>query len=260
MATTTSAGELAIARRRGSSEETSLSDRWSLRLAATLLVAGVVLSFGAGLFHPEREPANNHAAAFAEYASSSNWTAVHLGQFVGLAVLIMGLLVLFVVLNVHSGLMAWINRFGAISAVVAFALYAVLQAVDGVALKQAVDAWVRAPEADKAARFASAESIRWLEWAVRSYESYILGLSLVLFGMVVGWTGRVPKPIGYLMGLSGLTYLAQGWVLGSEGFSATNTAPTLLGIGFILAWSLWLLVIAWRMKASVAPPLRGEIS
>jgi hypothetical protein len=35
--------------------------------------------------------------------------------------------------------------------------------VDGVALKQAVNAWVDAPEAEKAARFAAAEAMRWLE-------------------------------------------------------------------------------------------------
>jgi hypothetical protein len=28
------------------------------------------------------------------------------------------------------------------------------------------------------------------------------------------------KTLGYLMALSGLAYIAQGWVLGSEGFSA----------------------------------------
>src|SRR5829696_491637 len=110
-----------------------------------------------------------------------------------MAVIIAGLVVLYFALDIRAGAAAWGARLGAVFAAVALALYAVLQAVDGVALKQAVDAWVRAPEAEKAARFASAESIRWLEWAVRSYESYLLGLSLVLFGMVVGWTGRVPK-------------------------------------------------------------------
>ncbi len=46
---------------------------------------------------------------------------------------------------------------------VALGLSGVLQAVDGVALKQAVDAWVSAPDAEEAARFASAETVRWLE-------------------------------------------------------------------------------------------------
>jgi hypothetical protein len=50
---------------------------------------------------------------------------------------------------------------------VTLALYGVLQAVDGVALKQVVDAWASAPEAEKVERFATAEAIRWLEWGVR---------------------------------------------------------------------------------------------
>jgi Domain of unknown function (DUF4386) len=140
--------------------------------------------------------------------------------------------------------------------VVALALYGVLQAVDGVALKQAVDAWVRAPDAEKAARFASAETVRWLEWAVRSYHSFMLGLVLVLFATVIVMTARIPRPIGYLMGVCGLAYIVQVWVLGSEGFSGTNTLPTLFGIIFFLAWSIWLLISAWRMQALVAAPTR----
>ena len=47
--------------------------------------------------------------------------------------------------------------------IAALALYGVLQAVDGVALKEAVDAGVSAPDAEKAARFGNAETVRWLE-------------------------------------------------------------------------------------------------
>jgi hypothetical protein len=228
-----------------------MTDRKSLRLSATLLLLGTVLSLVAGIFHPEREAANDHVAAFTEYASSTNWTAVHLGQFVGMAVFIAGLLVLFYALNVRKGTPLWSVWSGAVSAVVALALYGVLQAVDGVALKQAVDAWMAAPEAEKVARFASAETIRWLEWAVRSYQSFMLGLSLILLAATIVWSARISRPIGYLMGLSGLAYIVQGWVLGSEGFSAKNTIPTLLAYISIFAWIIWLLIIAWRMKEPV---------
>src|SRR5213594_2337412 len=179
-------------------------------------------------------------AVFAEYASSGNWTAIHLGQFAGMAVIIAGLLVLFFALNIHSGAPEWAGRFGAVSAVVALALYGVLQAVDGVALKQAVDAWVSAPETEKAARFASAETIRWLEWGTRSYQSFMFGLTLILLGSAVALTARLPRALGYLMGLSGLAYIVQGWVLGSEGFPASNEFAILAGYVLILAWIIWL--------------------
>ena len=56
------------------------------------------------------------------------------------------------------------------------------------------------------------------------------------------------------MGLSGLAYLAQGWVIGSEGFSATNSVPTLVGIVATLVWSIWLLISALRMPQPVDTP------
>ncbi|HWI00895.1 MAG TPA: hypothetical protein VNT27_11240, partial [Propionibacteriaceae bacterium] len=126
----------------------------------------------------------------------------------------------------------------------------VLEAVDGVGLKQAVNAWASAGEGDKAVRFAAAETVRWLEWAVRSYHSFVFGLALILFGAVIAVTGRVSRPIGYLMALSGLSYLAQGWIIGSSGFSSGNQIPTLLGIGLILVWTVWLLIAALRMKTA----------
>jgi hypothetical protein len=241
------------------STESSLSNRL-LRFSAGLLLAGILISFLAGYFHPDHAPANNHVAAFTEYAGDANWTAVHLGQFAGMAIIILGQVVLFFALDIPSGTAAWANRFGLIFAVVALALYAVLQAVDGVALKHAVDAWINAPQAEKAARFASAEVVRWLEWAVRSYQSYVLGLAFLCFGSAIVLTGRVSKVIGSLMGFSGLAYLAQGWVLGSQGFSSANTVPTLLGIAVTLTWSIGLCIVSWRAKGTEIVAAKRELA
>lgn len=163
--------------------------------------------------------------------------AVHLAQFIGMALIVAGLLVLDAALD--QGL--WPARLGAFFAVVALALYGVLQAVDGVALKHAVDAWVAAPETEKAARFASAETTRWLEWGSKSYHTLVFGTSLILFAMAILRTGFVPRPIGYLMGLAGITYLIQGWILGVMGFDPAEI-PTVTGIILNL---VWLLVFAW---------------
>lgn len=140
-----------------------LARRRSLRLSATLLLVGQLLYIVVTQFHADGD-ANNHPAVFAEYAGSGIWTVIHLGQFAGMAIFLAGLLALFFALDVQAGTARWAGRFGAASAVATLALYGVLQAVDGVALKQAVNAWAGAPDAEKAARFASAEAIRWLEW------------------------------------------------------------------------------------------------
>jgi len=227
-----------------------MADRSLLRLSTTLVVIGEVLFALVTLFHPGREDPNNHPAVFAEYASSGSWTAIHFGQFVFMAVLLVGLLVLFFALDVRSGIPGWVGRFAAVSVVVALALYGVVQAVDGVALKHAVDAWASAPEAEKATRFASAETMRWLEWGTTSYQTFMFALALILLATVIVWTARVPRPIGYLMGLAAIPNLVQSLVVGTEGFSVSFLAGSLsvVALPLMLAWSIWLLIVAWRMK------------
>jgi len=231
----------------------SRTEQNPLRLAAALLLAGVLVTAIAGFLHPEGPDANNHQSIFAIYAASQLWTAVHLGQFIGMGSITSGLVVLFFALDARVGVGLWLNRFALLSAGIALALYAVLQAVDGVGLKQAVNAWASAADGDKAMRFDAAETIRWLEWAVRSYHSFVFGLALVMFGLAIVVLRPVSRLIGYLMALSGLCYLAQGWIIGATGFSSANQIPTLLGIGSILAWSIWLFIAALRGKTAARP-------
>jgi hypothetical protein len=115
-----------------------MMDRKALRLSAVMLLVGLILFVGGtASFHPGHEPANNHPAAFAEYASSTGWTAVHLGQFAFMALITAGLLLLYFALDLRNWNLGWVARLGAVSAAVALGLYGVLQAVDGFALKQA---------------------------------------------------------------------------------------------------------------------------
>ena len=229
---------------------TNTFDRTLLRVSAGVLFLGEILFGVAGTFHPSHEPANSHAAVFAEYAHSANWTLVHLGQFAGMLVIIAGLLILFRALNIRSGMAGLVAQGAAVSAVITLSLYGFLQAVDGVALKQVVDAWASAPAAEKAARFASAEAVRYLEWGGRSYQDFMLGLTFILFAVAIVWTARIPRTVGFLVGLTGVAYIAQGLVTGAEGFSMNNSTPTLFAYVLWLVWSIWLLIFAWRTKES----------
>ena len=224
-------------------------DRKLLRLSATLLLIGFVFSDVLQFLHPDGGP--TYEVTFANYAGSSDWAAVHLGQFVSTAILLAGLLVLFFALGVSQGTARWLGFFGAIAAGVSLVLNGVVYAVDGVALKQAVDAWVSAPAAQQATRLASAEAIRWLEWGANSYWNLTQGLSLVFFALVIVWTARVPRPIGYLMGVSGLAFIVLGWLVGTQGFTSSGMVPTDVGYLSLVAFTIWLLVVAWRRKESV---------
>jgi hypothetical protein len=218
----------------------------SLRLSATLLLVGQLLYIVITQFHTGGD-ANDHPAIFAAYAASAIWTAVHLGQFVAMAILLVGLFVLGCLLDAEARSASWAGRCGAAFAVAALALYGALQAVDGVANQQADVAWVNAPDSEKAARFASAEAIRWIEWGMRSYHDVALGLAVLLVAAALLRTAWLPWPIALVMALSGVAYLMQGWVVGVEGFSQTESITIVVTWLLSLAWMLWLVAVAWRM-------------
>jgi uncharacterized membrane protein len=88
---------------------------------------------------------------------------------------------------------------------------------------------------------------------MRSYHDYALGLAVLLFAAAIARTPRIPQPIAYLMGLSGLAYLVQGWVVGAEGFSATQSILIVAAWVLSVAWMIWLAVITRRMHDSAAP-------
>jgi hypothetical protein len=56
-------------------------ERESVRLAAVLLLAGVVVAAIAGFLRVEGADANDHRTIFSIYAANRSWTAAHLGQF-----------------------------------------------------------------------------------------------------------------------------------------------------------------------------------
>lgn len=216
-----------------------------LRLSSWLLLAGQVAYIAVTQFHAGGE-ANDHHAIFATYAANAIWMAVHLGQFAGMAILTAGLVMLSLALEAEAATTRRLARLGAALAVASLALHGVLQAVDGVALKQAVGAWTAAPDAEKAARFATAEAIRWLEWGLRAYQDFAFGLTLLVFAVALAGTARLARPIGWLAGLCGLAYLAQGWVAGTQGFTNPQSVAIVLSWVLGLAWMGWLAAAARR--------------
>ena len=90
--------------------------RPSVRLSATLLLVGQLLYIVVTQFHTGGD-ANAHPAIFAAYAGSGIWTAVHVGQFAAMAILLAGLLALVFVLDGQAGAVNRAGRFGAAAAV-----------------------------------------------------------------------------------------------------------------------------------------------
>src|SRR6188768_787286 len=62
-------------------------DRWVLRLGALAGVLGIFLELAMGMLHAGHTDPNDSAKVFLEYAASDIWTAVHIGQFFGAALI-----------------------------------------------------------------------------------------------------------------------------------------------------------------------------
>jgi len=99
-----------------------------------------------------------------------------------------------------------------------------------------------------------------LEWGVRSYQRTMLGSTQVLVAVQIVMTVRIPRPIGFLMALAGVAYMAQGIVVGVEGFSANGTIPGLSAFIFDLAWMISLVIIAWQRPHAVRPLATAPVS
>lgn len=186
-------------------------------------------------FHPGGAE-DDHPVIFSEYADSGSWVTVHVVQFVGVLLALAGLLVLrnLVAAAGQSSLLA---NLAAAAAIATAAVWAVLQGLDGVALKQAVDSWAASSGPVKTIRLADAEVIRWLEWGFQSYFRMLLGLTFVLFGAVLlvsrvlaGWLGWAAVAAGLLSILIGLDVGYSGLASSIQDFA--SIAFLLIGLGF----------------------------
>jgi len=159
-------------------------------------------------WHPSGSE-DDHPAIFSQYAASDGWVATHFGQFVGVGVAIAGFILLCRVLMVGGGANA-LPRLAIAALVATGAAFAILQGLDGIALKQAVDAWASTSGAEQDIRFADAETVRWLEWGFQSYFRILLGVSLGLIGLAVLAKPLLAQLLGWLAIVAGAISIVTG--------------------------------------------------
>ncbi|MEU7812116.1 hypothetical protein [Pseudonocardia sp. NPDC049154] len=121
--------------------------------------------------------------------------------------------------------------------------------MDGVTLKQNVDAWAAAAEIEKPTRFADAETTRWIEWGVQSYFRVLLGVAFVLVGAAAVVSRLLPNWLGVLLAVGGMLSLAIGVSIGYEGLE--SGFQDIVGIALqlvVLAFGIGLLVVGRRAR------------
>ena len=193
------------------------TDRRLLRLGGGLLLAGFLLfAVVTSVFHPSHEE-NNHPVIFGKYADSDIWVAVHFGQFAAVIIALGGFLVVHRVLEAR-GTTPVLARLALGATIATAAVWAVLQAIDGTALKEASDAWAGASGAEKQMRFGDAEAVRWAEWGLQSYFRALMGITFVLFAAAAARSGIVARWAAGAGVLGGILHMAIGVAVGHSGF------------------------------------------
>lgn len=197
-------------------------------LGALLLLVGT-------LMHPAHADPNHPAQAFAEYAADPTWVLGHLIQLAGV-LLLFSALFLFTQLLTGEGAVVW-GRIGAFLAAISASVAAVLQAVDGIALKPLALAWVNAPASDQASLFAATLAVRQVEIGLASLFAISSGLTVLIFSAAMFADPKYRWWLGALGVLGGAPTLLGGIVMAYTGFSETAMLINMPANLALLAWA-----------------------
>ena len=226
------------------------------RIGAIAIPLGVILLVAATAVHPSREAVMNHTAVFTEYAETDAWIAIHFTQWVAALVFFGGLVALYYAITSKGERPGVLARFGLAAVVLTAAAITTLQAVDGIALKWAVDAWVAAPAEQEPAALSAAMGLRWSEYALQSYSNILLGLTLIFFGLALAYGYAYARWPGWLAAASGIAWIVHGLMVSYVGLF--DSAPRLVALVLLAAWAFVMAVQMWprshgRTTRSAAP-------
>jgi hypothetical protein len=226
---------------------TGAAETITARVGAIMLPLAIVVFAVSTAVHPSGELMNN-PLIFRVYAQSDSWVAVHFAQWVGVLLLFGGLVALYYTITAEPESVAGVlARFGFGAAVLAAASLTMLQAVDGVALKWAVDNWVSAPAGQKDAAFAAAEVARWSEYALQSYANILLGLALVLYGLAMALGTAYPRWLGWVAAGSGVAWIVHGLMVPYVGLF--DSPPRGVALILMTVWAFGTAYVMWRKSS-----------
>lgn len=197
-------------------------------------IVGVIVLFVATMLHPMEAPPGDAPVAFAEYVHDRFWVATHLGQLLGVVLIAVGLVALSWELRAgHAGVWALL---ACLAVVVSVSLAGALQAVDGVALKLAVDRWSTSTEGARGAAFEAAYAVRQVEVGLASLMEMLFGLTVLLYGIALVLSAVAPSWLGVFGALVGLATLISGLVKAHTGFSDLAMATSMPSSLSVLVW------------------------
>ena len=229
------------------------TERPMLRMGSVAFIAGLAIAVVCTLIlHPTSEDLMNNPVVFAMYAEDPLWIATHIGQFAGILLIFAGGFVALHRLITRSGsgstasALSWL---GLVTAILSASTFAILQAVDGIALKIAVNTWYAVPpeqEQRKAISFGVAEGLRWTEWGLQAYYRMLTGAVAIIFGVAIVKSAVLGRWIGAVGIAAGVANMAAGVVTAYVGFSSVRDPVADLSTAIFYPWLVILAIFMWR--------------
>ena len=238
-----------------------------LRMGSVAFLAGLAIAVVSTIIHPTGtgEELMNNPFIFAVYAEDDLWIASHIGQFAGILLIYAGgFVALFRLLprpesgTTVASALAW---FGLVTAILTVSVFTILQAVDGIALKIAVDTWYAIPsppsseagdagggaeEGEKAIALRVAEGLRWTEWGIQAYYRMLQGAVALIFGVAIVKSSVLGRWIGAVGIAAGVVGIAAGVVVAYVGFSSVRDPVADLSTLILYPWIVILGIFMWR--------------
>ena len=209
-------------------------------------IAGIVIAVvSTFVFHPTSKDLMDNPVVFAMYAEDPLWIASHIGQFAGILLIFAGRFIALhrLIARSESGSTASaLSWFGLATAIPSASAFTILQAVDGIALKIAVNTWYAIPpeeEQRKTTYFGVAEGLRWTEWAIQAYYRMLSGAVALIFGVAIAKSALLARWIGAVG-------IAAGVVVAYVGFSSVRDPVTNLSTFIFYPWLVILGIFMWR--------------
>ena len=226
-----------------------------LRMGSVAFIAGIVIAaVSTFVFHPTTENLMDNPVVFALYAQDDLWIASHIGQFVGIMLVFAGGFVALhrLLVKSESGTASALSWLGLVTAIISASTFAILQAVDGIALKIAVNSWYGFPphpansEEEKAIAFQVAQGLRWTEWGVQAYYRMFQGAVALIFGVAIAKSAVLARWIGAVGIAAGVVTIAAGVVVAYVGFSSVRNPVIDLSTFILYPWIVILGIFMWR--------------
>jgi hypothetical protein len=226
------------------------ADAALFRMGAISMVLGLLLGIGVSPFHGGTPP-EDLQAILPQIAANDYWVVVHLAQFVGDVLMLFGFVALYrsIIEGASTGASPALARMGIVVAVVAEGVYAVNQAVDGIANKFVAQEWVSAAPAEKADAFRLADAVRHIEIGTSSLWALSWGITLLLFGLALG--RAYPRFLGWIAIAVGASQVVSALSLAYNGFPGPSSEGPLILVFMatsLIALPLTLLIafFLWR--------------